>query len=98
MVRWQLGNRTSASPECLSEADQAGVILNYNYRDNAVHNYWAWDHTHSLAWGTSRLVMDMYEHAYAIDYGENARGYIDAFFQNINGDDVNRRAEMPRRG
>src|SRR3954452_11351245 len=27
------------------------VILNYNYRDNAVHNYWAADHTNSLAWG-----------------------------------------------
>ena len=73
------------------------VILNYNYRDNAVHNYWAWDHTHSLAWGVPLLVMDMYEHAYAIDYGANARGYIDAFFQNINWDDVNRRAEMLRR-
>jgi superoxide dismutase, Fe-Mn family len=72
------------------------VILNYNYRDNAVHNYWAWDHTHSLAWGLPLLVMDMYEHAYAIDYGANARGYIDAFFQNINWDDVNRRAEIPR--
>jgi Fe-Mn family superoxide dismutase len=41
--------------------------------------------------------MDMYEHAYAIDYGANARGYIDAFFQNINWEDVNRRAESVRR-
>ena len=73
------------------------VILNYNFRDNTVHNYWAWDHTNSLAWGVPLLVMDMYEHAYAIDYGANARGYIDAFFQNINWDDVNRRAEAVRR-
>ena len=73
------------------------VILNYNFRDNTVHNYWAWDHTNSVAWGVPLLVMDMYEHAYAIDYGANARGYIDAFFQNINWDDVNRRAEAVRR-
>jgi Fe-Mn family superoxide dismutase len=73
------------------------VILNYNFRDNAVHNYWAWDHTHSLAWGVPLLVMDMYEHAYAIDYGANARGYVDAFFQNINWEDINRRAETARR-
>ena len=26
------------------------VILNYNSRDNAVHNYWAADHSNSLAW------------------------------------------------
>jgi Fe-Mn family superoxide dismutase len=56
------------------------VMLIYNYRDNAVHSYWAADHTNSLAWGVPLLVMDMYEHAYAIDYGANAAGYIDALF------------------
>ena len=72
------------------------VILNYNPRENAVHNYWAWDHTPSLAWGAPLLVMDMYEHAYQMDYGANARGYIDAFFQNLQWDEVNRRAEEMR--
>ncbi|MGE0826125.1 MAG: superoxide dismutase [Candidatus Binatia bacterium] len=72
------------------------VILNYSPRENAVHNYWAADHTHSLAWGVPLLVMDMYEHSYQMDYGANARGYIDAFFQNINWDEVNRRAEEAR--
>src|SRR6266481_7795917 len=47
------------------------VMLHYNPRDNAVHNYWAWDHTHSLAWGVPLLVMDLYEHAYHMDYGTN---------------------------
>jgi superoxide dismutase, Fe-Mn family len=73
------------------------VILNYSYRDNVVHNYWAADHTNSLAWGVPLLVMDMYEHAYAMDYGANAKGYVDAFFQNLKWDEVNRRAEMVRR-
>jgi superoxide dismutase, Fe-Mn family len=73
------------------------VILNYSYRDNVVHNYWSADHTNSLAWGVPLLVMDMYEHAYAMDYGTNASGYIDAFFQNINWDEVDRRAEGVRR-
>jgi len=27
--------------------------------------------------------MDMYEHAYAIDYGASAKDYVDAFFKNI---------------
>lgn len=78
----------------LSLAGGSGwVILNHNPRDNSVHNYWAWDHTHSLAGGVPLLVMDMYEHSYHMDYGANARGYIDAFFRNINWDEVNRRAE-----
>jgi len=73
------------------------VILNYSFRDNVVHNYWAADHTNSLAWGVPLLVMDMYEHAYAMDYGANAKGYVDAFFQNLNWHEVNRRAETVRR-
>jgi len=38
-------------------------------------------------------VMDMYEHAYAIDYGAAAGKYIDAFFQNVNWDEVEKRLE-----
>jgi Fe-Mn family superoxide dismutase len=38
--------------------------------------------------------MDMYEHAYHMDYGANAKGYIDAFFQDVNWGEVNRRAEQ----
>ena len=72
------------------------VMLDYNPHENAVHTYWAWDHTHGLAWGAPLLVMDMYEHSYHMDYGANTRGYIDAFFQNINWDEVNRRAEDAR--
>jgi superoxide dismutase, Fe-Mn family len=40
--------------------------------------------------------MDMYEHAYHMDYGANAKAYVDAFFQNINWDEVNRRGEQAR--
>ena len=72
------------------------VVLAFDPHQKAAHTYWLWDHTHSLAWGTPLLVMDMYEHAYAMDYGANARGYIDAFFQNLNWDEVNRRAEQAK--
>jgi superoxide dismutase, Fe-Mn family len=69
------------------------VVLNYNSHEQGIHNYWSADHTQNLAWGAPLLVMDMYEHAYQMDYGANAKGYIDAFFQNIKWDEVNRRAE-----
>lgn len=39
------------------------------------------------------LLMDVYEHAYAIDYGSNLKSYIEAFFANINWDVVERRLE-----
>ena len=72
------------------------VILAFDPRQQAVHNYWSWDHMHSVAWGVPLLVMDMYEHSYAMDYGANAKGYIDAFFQNVNWDEVQRRSEQAR--
>jgi len=39
------------------------------------------------------LVLDMYEHSYQMDYGAAAAKYIDAFFRNINWDEVNSRLE-----
>jgi superoxide dismutase, Fe-Mn family len=70
------------------------VVLAFDPHEQTVHTYWSWDHAHSLAWGTPLLVMDMYEHSYAMDYGADARGYIDAFFQNVKWEEVNRRAEQ----
>jgi Fe-Mn family superoxide dismutase len=98
MVKAQYGSMDTWEREFrqtgLSLAGGSGwVVLAFDPHQDAVHTYWLWDHTHSLAWGTPLLVMDMYEHAYAMDYGANARGYVDAFFQNVQWDEVNRRAE-----
>ena len=41
-------------------------------------------HALALAAGTPMLVLDMFEHAYAIDFGSAHAKYIDAFFANIN--------------
>jgi Fe-Mn family superoxide dismutase len=83
---------------CQSLAGGSGwMILNYDPHSASVHSYWAADHTNSLAGGMPLLVMDMYEHAYQMDYGANARGYIDAFFRNVNWDEVNRRAAGARK-
>ncbi|MCL6549007.1 MAG: Fe-Mn family superoxide dismutase [Alicyclobacillus sp.] len=46
------------------------------------------------------LPMDVFEHAYFIDYGTNRSGYIDAFFKNLDWDVLNARynqaVEQPR--
>jgi Fe-Mn family superoxide dismutase len=69
------------------------VVLAYNFHTNEVHNYWAWDHQHNAPMSRPLLVLDMYEHAYQMDYGAAAAKYIDAFMQNVNWDEVNRRVE-----
>ena len=58
-------------------------ILAYNQYTRSLHNYWAWDHTNGPVTGVPLLVLDMYEHAYAIDYGAVAAKYVDAFMHNI---------------
>ncbi len=60
------------------------VVLGYNSHLKLLENYWMADHTTYPAYSTPILVLDMYEHAYHIDYGAAAAKYIDAFFANIN--------------
>jgi Fe-Mn family superoxide dismutase len=54
------------------------VILAWSPRDRRLTNTWAADHTMTLAAGTPILVLDMYEHAYQMDYGAKAAAYVDA--------------------
>jgi Fe-Mn family superoxide dismutase len=60
------------------------VILGYNAHFGTLENYWLADHLHGPAATTPLLVMDMYEHSYALDYGAATARYVDAFFNNIN--------------
>jgi Fe-Mn family superoxide dismutase len=39
----------------------------------------------------------MYEHSYQIDFGAGVARYIDAFFANVNWEEVNRRFERAQR-
>lgn len=59
------------------------VLLVFQPRDGSLVNQWAADHTQALAGGIPLLALDMYEHAYAIDFGAAAGQYIDAFMDNI---------------
>ena len=59
------------------------VLLSYSPHDKRLINTWAADHTMTLAGGRPILALDMYEHAYHMDYGARAAAYVDAFMQNI---------------
>jgi Fe-Mn family superoxide dismutase len=64
------------------------VILAYSPHDKRLVNQWAADHTTALAGGRPVLVLDMYEHAYHMDYGAKAASYVDAFMKAIRWDNV----------
>jgi Fe-Mn family superoxide dismutase len=64
------------------------VVLGWSPRDKRLVNAWASDHTTNLAGGRPVLVLDMYEHAYHMDYGAKAAAYVDAFMQVIRWDNA----------
>ena len=60
------------------------VILDANYATSDLRIYATSGHSQSVAFGQPLLVLDMFEHAYALDYGSAHAKYIDAFFANLN--------------
>src|SRR5215475_8406172 len=64
------------------------VILSYLPRDKRLVNQWAADHTTTLAGGRPVLVLDMYEHAYHMDYGAAAAKYVDTYMEAIRWDNA----------
>ena len=67
------------------------ALLSWSSREGRLINHWAADHMHLLAGATPLLALDMYEHAYHIDFGAKAAAYVDAFMKNIHWDKVYRR-------
>lgn len=59
------------------------VLLVFQPREGTLVNQWAADHAHTLAGGVPLLALDMYEHAYHMDFGAAAAQYVDAFMENI---------------
>jgi superoxide dismutase, Fe-Mn family len=74
------------------------VILAYSPRDKRLVNQWAADHTTTLAGGRPVLVLDMYEHAYHMDYGAAAAKYVDIYMEAIRWDNAVKLYEQYSRG
>ncbi|MDB5423951.1 MAG: superoxide dismutase, partial [Phenylobacterium sp.] len=54
------------------------VLLTWSPHDGRLVNTCASDHTQTLAGGVPLLALDMYEHAYQMDYGAKAGDYVNA--------------------
>ena len=84
-------DRWRAEFAAMGKAEGGGsgwVILAYSPRDKRLVNQWAADHTTTLAGGRPVLVLDMYEHAYHMDYGAAAARYVDVYMEAIRWDNA----------
>jgi len=59
------------------------VVLSYSPYDGRLYNHIAVDHANAMVGAVPILVLDMYEHAYHLEFGANAAAYVDAFMRVI---------------
>ncbi|HEX3366675.1 Fe-Mn family superoxide dismutase, partial [Phenylobacterium sp.] len=69
------------------------TLLSWSPRAGHLVNAWAADHTHGIADGVPVLALDMYEHAYHMEFGAKAAAYVDAVMRNIHWERVGQRYE-----
>jgi Fe-Mn family superoxide dismutase len=71
------------------------VMLCLDMRENKLINIWVNEHDVGHLSGTlPLLVMDVFEHAYMVDYGLKKADYIESFFKLIDWEEVNKRFMM----
>ena len=59
------------------------VLLSYARRDARLFNQIAFDDSQAMIDAVPVLALDMYEHAYQLEFGANSTAYVDAFMRNI---------------
>lgn len=70
------------------------AITAYNYRDGKVRNFAIDGHNINVpVFVRPLLILDVWEHAYTLDYGIDKPAYLDAFFNNVNWSVVSDRFE-----
>ena len=70
------------------------VILAWSERLGCLVNQWAADHAHGLPGATPILALDMYEHAYHLDFGAKAAAYVDQIMANLNWERIGARYRL----
>ena len=87
-----------AMGQALGGGSGGWVLLVFQPRDGSLVNQWALDHTHALAGGVPVLALDMYEHAYHLDFGAHAGAWVDAFMHNLDWEAVYQRYQRAVHG
>ncbi len=67
------------------------VTLCLHFATSELMIAWSGNHTQALAGALPLVVLDMYEHSFAIDYGAAAAKYVDAFFANLKWEEAEHR-------
>lgn len=73
------------------------VVMYYDKKADRLVNVWVSDHAENHLTGCAPLlVMDMWEHAFMLDYGLKKPDYVEAFMKNIDWEEVEKRFKNAR--
>lgn len=76
------------------KAARGWAILAYDQRSRSLLNILSDAHDEGVIWNAYPIIiMDVYEHAYYVDYPNKKADYIDKFLQDMNWDVINKRAQ-----
>jgi len=95
LIKEDLGSYEKWEEEfrALGIAARGWVVLAFDWADKKLRNYLSDIHSDGVWSASPLLILDVYEHAYFIDYGTGRKAYIEAFMKNVNWDVVNQRVK-----
>ncbi|OGZ45632.1 MAG: hypothetical protein A3C84_05255 [Candidatus Ryanbacteria bacterium RIFCSPHIGHO2_02_FULL_48_12] len=71
-------------------AGRGWVVLGYDFDEKCLRTILCDSHNQGGVWNMAALfIMDVYEHAYFLDYATARKAYIESFFKNLNWVHVN---------
>lgn len=73
------------------------VVLALSFQTGQLNLYGSGHHTQAPASRQPLLMLDMYEHAYTLDYGAAAEKYLDAFVKNVRWEEIDRRYQRAKK-
>jgi Fe-Mn family superoxide dismutase len=81
--------------KAVGKSARGWALTGYNMRDHRIHNYALDMHNANVPMHViPLLVLDVYEHAYMIDFGTKRAAYLDAFLRNVNWQAADERLKM----
>lgn len=97
LIKTNFGDIERWKKDFISTGAMRGIgwaALYYDPPSSRLFNMWIEEHNvNHIAGGRLLLIMDVFEHAFTIDYGTDRAKYIEAFFKNINWETVTQRCE-----
>jgi Fe-Mn family superoxide dismutase len=81
--------------KAVGKASRGWAVTVFNWRDGRIQNYGLDLHNQTVPWNVTPLVvLDVYEHAYMIDFATNRGAYLDAFMANVDWSVVDTRLQL----